>query len=210
MQHQVYTNLKSKFISTAYIYYKKNNSTHHSSTDSIRTGQFQAAVAWGLACLMRGRLDGYITECASAALLLPPTHQQSSRKIFAKKKRRQLLLLRRRCCSPLVWQMGSQLWPLLTACLSVQSTTPLGYRLHKSRRSGRCWAAISRAEFADGCANFSQRQRGELKRRGIGMVEYTHKGWDTNVLICIYTTILLQQYYYREAKRFFVVEFCQC
>ena len=79
-----------------------------------------------------------------------------------------------------------------------------------SRRSGRCWAAISRAEFADGCANFSQRQRGELKRRGIGMVEYTHKGWDTNVLIRMYTILVLQQYYYREAKRFFVVEFCQC
>ena len=80
----------------------------------------------------------------------------------------------------------------------------------QSRRSGRCWAAISRAEFADGCANFSQRQRGELKRRGIGMVEYTHKGWDTNVLIRMYTILVLQQYYYREAKRFFVVEFCQC
>ena len=109
------------------------------------------------------------------------------------------------CCSPPVWRMGSRRRrPQLEAadCLSVHLDTSY------SRRS-RCWAAISRAEFADGCANFSQRQRGELKRRGIGMVEYTHKGWDTNVLICMYT-ILLQQYYYREAKRFFVVEFCQC
>ena len=209
--HQVFTNLKSKFISTAYIYYKKNNSTHH-STDSIRTGQFQAAVAWGLACLMRGRLDGYITECASAALLLlPPTHQQSSRKIFAKKKAQTAA-----AAPPLLLLLPSCLadgQPVVAAadCLPIspEYSTRIQATYIPSRRSGRCWAAISRAEFADGCANFSQRQRGELKRRGIGMVEYTHKGWDTNVLICMYT-ILLQQYYYREAKRFFVVEFCQC
>ena len=131
--------------------------------------------------------------------------RQSSRKIFAKKKAQTAAAAPLCCCSPPVWRMGSRRRPQLEAadCLSVHSDTSY------SRRSS-CWAAISRAEFADGCANFSQRQRGELKRRGIGMVEYTHKGWDTNVLIRMYTILVLQQYYYREAKRFFVVEFCQC